>query len=121
MAGGVLSKGLIGVVIPGAVLSLYVLVTRRWQILAQLEWLRGLPLFLLLAAPWFVLVSARNPEFAQFFFIHEHFERFLTTEHHREGAVWYFVRFWSAGSCPGCRSRRRPPPARGATTPAGCF
>ena len=30
-------------------------------------------------------------EFAHFFFVHEHVERFLTTEHQREGAWWYFV------------------------------
>ena len=26
-----------------------------------------------IAAPWFILVSRRNPEFLQFFFVHEHF------------------------------------------------
>ncbi|HUS24667.1 MAG TPA: phospholipid carrier-dependent glycosyltransferase [Candidatus Binatia bacterium] len=100
MAGAVLSKGLIGVVIPGTVLLLHVLSTRNWRLLAQLEWLRGLPLFLLIAAPWFVLVSMRNPEFAHFFFVHEHFERFLTTEHHREGAPWYFVPILLGGLLP---------------------
>ena len=61
---------------------------------------RGLPLFLLLAAPWFIVVSARNPEFARFFFIHEHFERFLTTEHRRTGAWWYFLPMLAVGLLP---------------------
>ena len=34
--------------------------------------------FLLLAAPWFVAASLRNPEFARFFFIQEHFQRFTS-------------------------------------------
>jgi 4-amino-4-deoxy-L-arabinose transferase-like glycosyltransferase len=56
--------------------------------------------FLAIAAPWFVLVSWRNPEFFDFFFIHEHFARFLTNEARREGAWWYFVPFFAAGILP---------------------
>jgi 4-amino-4-deoxy-L-arabinose transferase-like glycosyltransferase len=60
----------------------------------------ALALVLVLCAPWFALVSARNPEFARFFFIHEHVERFLTTEHQREGAWWYFLPLLVAGLLP---------------------
>ena len=38
----------------------------------------GLALLLAVISPWFIAVSLANPEFARFFFIHEHFERFLT-------------------------------------------
>ncbi len=55
---------------------------------------------LAITLPWFVLVSMRNPDFAHFFFIHEHFERYLTTEHRREGAWWYFVPVLLAGFLP---------------------
>ena len=47
-------------------------------------------LFLLLCAPWFVLVSTRNPASAHFF-IHEHVKRFLSTTHGRIEPVWFFV------------------------------
>jgi 4-amino-4-deoxy-L-arabinose transferase-like glycosyltransferase len=53
-----------------------------------------------LCAPWFVLVSLRNPEFAWFFFVHEHFQRFLTTEHRRAGPWWYFVPLLLVGLVP---------------------
>jgi 4-amino-4-deoxy-L-arabinose transferase-like glycosyltransferase len=43
---------------------------------------------------------AGQPEFFHFFFIHEHFERFLTNEHHREGAWWYFIPIFAAGILP---------------------
>ena len=42
----------------------------------------------------------RNPEFFDFFFIHEHFTRFLTGEHRREGAWWYFVPIFVVGILP---------------------
>jgi 4-amino-4-deoxy-L-arabinose transferase-like glycosyltransferase len=86
----VLSKGLVGIVFPAAAIFLHCLVNRDWRLLAKLEWARGIALFLAIAAPWFVLVSAANPEFPQFFFVHEHFERFLTKAHRREQPWWFF-------------------------------
>jgi len=91
MALAVLAKGLIGIVLPGAVIFLYLLGTKRWGILREMRLLTGGALFLLVCAPWFLLVSLRNPEFAHFFFIHEHFQRFLTKVHHRYQPVWFFV------------------------------
>lgn len=100
MALAVLSKGLIGLVLPGGVLVAYTLWQRDWRLWTRLQLVWGLLLFLLIAAPWFVLVSQRNPEFAHFFFIHEHFERFTSTEHKREGAWWYFFPVLLAGFLP---------------------
>ncbi|MEO8567216.1 MAG: glycosyltransferase family 39 protein [Betaproteobacteria bacterium] len=100
LALAVLSKGLIGVVLPGASLFVYSLLTRDWTVWRRLHLSGGLLLFALIAAPWFIAVSLANPEFFRFFFIHEHFERFLTNEHHREGAWWYFIPIFAAGILP---------------------
>lgn len=91
MALAVMSKGLIGVVLPGAVLVLYTLVALDWKIWTRLHFSRGLLLFFAITAPWFILVSLKNPEFPHFFFIHEHFQRFTSKIHHREGAWHYFI------------------------------
>jgi 4-amino-4-deoxy-L-arabinose transferase-like glycosyltransferase len=87
----VLSKGLIGVVLPGLVLAAYVAVERDLSALKRLHWIQGLAVFAAIVLPWFVLVQQRNPEFFQFFFIHEHFERYLLPDHHRPGPWWYFI------------------------------
>lgn len=87
----VLAKGLIGIVFPGGIIFLFLLCRKRWRLLAEMRLVSGTILFLLIAAPWFILVSLRNPEFAQFFFIHEHFERFLTKVHRRYQPVWFFL------------------------------
>jgi len=100
MALAVLSKGLIGLVLPGAVLVLYTLWQRDWALWTRLELLRGTLLFFLISAPWFVLVSQHNPEFPYFFFIHEHWERFTSNEHRREGAWWYFLPILILGMFP---------------------
>jgi 4-amino-4-deoxy-L-arabinose transferase-like glycosyltransferase len=100
VAGAVLTKGPIGLVIPAGALALHSLAARDWAVWRRLAWLPGIAVVLLLCAPWFVAVSSRNPEFARFFFIHEHVERFLTTEHRREGAWWYFVPLLIVGLLP---------------------
>jgi 4-amino-4-deoxy-L-arabinose transferase-like glycosyltransferase len=99
-AGGMLTKGLVALLIPACALVVYSLVTRDRAPWRRLHAGTGLLLLLVLAAPWFVVVSLRNPEFARFFFIHEHFERFLTTEHRRIGAWWYFLPLLAAGLLP---------------------
>jgi 4-amino-4-deoxy-L-arabinose transferase-like glycosyltransferase len=100
MALAVMSKGLVGVVLPGAVLVLYTLLARDWRLWKRLHFGAGLALFLAITAPWFILVSLKNPEFPHFFFIHEHFQRFVSKVHHREGAWHYFIPVLLLGSIP---------------------
>jgi 4-amino-4-deoxy-L-arabinose transferase-like glycosyltransferase len=87
----VLSKGLVGIVIPGLALAVYMAVERDLSPLKRLHWIPGVCLFAAIVLPWFALVQHRNPEFFQFFFIHEHFDRYLLPDHHRPGPWWYFV------------------------------
>ncbi|HEY6239688.1 MAG TPA: glycosyltransferase family 39 protein [Burkholderiales bacterium] len=96
----VLSKGLVGIVLPAGAAALYVLIERDWRVLGRLHLLSGGLLFLAIAAPWFIAVSLANPEFFRFFFIHEHFERFTTREHGRYQPLWYFVPVLLAGILP---------------------
>lgn len=100
MAGATLSKGLIGVLIPAGALAFYIMTQADWRLLRKLRWFSGMTLFFALCAPWFILVSARNPEFAHFFFIHEHVERFLTHQHGREEPFWYFLPVLLVGFLP---------------------
>jgi 4-amino-4-deoxy-L-arabinose transferase-like glycosyltransferase len=100
MALAVLSKGLIGIVLPGAVLVLYTLVARDWGIWKRLHLIKGLIVFFAITTPWFVLVSQRNPEFLEFFFIHEHFQRFTTKIHSRVGPWYYFIPLLLLGILP---------------------
>ena len=100
LALAVLSKGLIGLVLPAAALVLYILIERDWRLAGRLRLLAGIALLLALTLPWFVAVSIANPEFFRFFFIHEHFERFLTKGHGRYQPPWYFIPVLLAGMLP---------------------
>jgi len=100
LALAVLSKGIVALVLTGATLVGYTLLNRDTSPWRRLSPLAGLALFLIVAAPWFVAVSVANPEFPHFFFIHEHFERFLSTVHRRDEPPWFFLAVYSLGALP---------------------
>ncbi|MBC7729979.1 MAG: glycosyltransferase family 39 protein, partial [Microbacteriaceae bacterium] len=100
MALAVLSKGLIGLILPGGVLVVYTLITRDWKLWTRLHAGFGLLLFFAIATPWFVLVAMKNPEQPAFFFIHEHWDRFFLKEHHREQAWYVFFVLTAVGMVP---------------------
>jgi len=96
----VLAKGPIGAVIPAGALVVYTVISGDLGVWRRLALLPGLAVAALIAVPWFVAVSMRNPGFAHFFFVHEHIDRFLTNEHQREGAWWYFLPLLAIGLLP---------------------
>jgi 4-amino-4-deoxy-L-arabinose transferase-like glycosyltransferase len=91
LALAVLSKGIVAPVLTGGTLVLYMLISRDASPLRRMQFVLGVPLFLAITVPWFLLVQARNPEFAQFFFIHEHFQRFVNNGTEHIEAWWYFL------------------------------
>ena len=62
----VLTKGLIGIVLPAMVIGAWILILGEWRMLKTMYLPTGLALFLLIAAPWHLLVWRANPEFLNF-------------------------------------------------------
>lgn len=92
MAGlGLLAKGLIGLVLPGAVVVLWLLLTGRWRAILSLLSLPGLLVLGAVAAPWFVAMQRLYPDFFHYFFIYQHFQRFTKTGFNNVHAWWYYL------------------------------
>lgn len=100
MGAAFLTKGIVGLLIPGAVLVLYSLWQRDWACWKHLYAGLGIPLFLLIVTPWVVLAARTNPQFLEFFFLHEHFARFLTRVHARYQPWWFFLMVLAIGVLP---------------------
>ncbi len=96
----VLSKGLIGVLIPALVIGAWILLTRQWRLIPVALAPTGILLFLAIAAPWHLLAAQAHPEFAWFYFVHEHFQRYLTKVHNRYEPAWYFLPVLLGGLLP---------------------
>jgi 4-amino-4-deoxy-L-arabinose transferase-like glycosyltransferase len=83
MALNVLTKGLIGLVFPIATMFIFLLFTGRLRRLLRLRLFSSFLVFLLVAAPWHILAGIRNPAAGQargffwFYFVNEHFLRYL--------------------------------------------
>ncbi len=95
-----LTKGLIGIIIPGGVIFFYLLFARRWRLLLRVPWVGGIVLFLLVTVPWHALAARRNPDFLWFYFVHEHLMRYATPEANRQEPFWFFVAVLALGLLP---------------------
>lgn len=86
-----LTKGVIGVVFPPAVIVLWLLWSRRWRDILRIFSPGGILLFALPVVAWLFMVQRANPDFFWFFFIHEHFLRYTTKIHERVEPFWYYL------------------------------
>jgi 4-amino-4-deoxy-L-arabinose transferase-like glycosyltransferase len=77
LALAVLTKGLVALVFVGMTAVAYLLVTGDWRRWREFRIGAGLLLFLAIAAPWHILAGVRNPRFFWFYFVNEHFLRFV--------------------------------------------
>lgn len=84
----VLAKGLAGLALPCIVIAVWLTMAGRWSKLFPLYLPSSLGIFFLLVLPWHLAVAYKNPEFAWFYFIQEHFLRYTTSVHRRSGPWW---------------------------------
>lgn len=101
MALGVLTKGLIALAFPGGAAVLYLALTGQWRRWREFRIITGLALFLLIAAPWHILAGLRNTGgqgghgFFWFYFVNEHFLRFLGRRYPRDYNKLPWALYWS--------------------------
>ncbi|MSP90836.1 MAG: phospholipid carrier-dependent glycosyltransferase [Myxococcales bacterium] len=96
------SKGLLGFLLPSALLVLYFATTRTWGLLGRAELARGIPLFFVTVSPWYVAMFCRHgmPYYNRFF-IHDHFNRVGAGVHQIDtGTFEYFVKWLGYGLFP---------------------
>ncbi|MDY7015634.1 MAG: glycosyltransferase family 39 protein, partial [Cyanobacteriota bacterium] len=87
----VLAKGPVGAVIPGlTILGFLVYIGKFWEVIREMKVVLGGLLFLILALPWYILVTSSNGQaYIDSFFGYHNIERF-TQVVNGHGAPWYF-------------------------------
>lgn len=88
---GVMTKGLIGLVLPALTLGAWVLLTRRRGAWAACFWLPGWLLFAALVLPWFAAEQAHHHDFVHYFFVTQQFERYATGHFNNPRPWWYYI------------------------------
>jgi 4-amino-4-deoxy-L-arabinose transferase len=99
LAGGMMTKGPVGVVVPMLVAMATLLWLRQPRRIAALGWLWGLPLFAVVALPWFLVVAAHFDLWG-FFIGRETVGRFFTSVHKRNEPFWFFFAVLPVGLLP---------------------
>jgi 4-amino-4-deoxy-L-arabinose transferase-like glycosyltransferase len=87
---GLLTKGPVALVLVVIPVLVYQMIERRSARPRFCPWLLYLVVALASAAPWFIAVQARCPDFAGYFFVHHHVERFREPFDHDE-PFWFYV------------------------------
>ena len=77
LALAVLAKGLVALVFVGMPAVIYLAITGEWRRWREFRLFSGLALLFVIAAPWHILAGLRNHGFFWFYFVNEHFLRFL--------------------------------------------
>ncbi len=95
-----LAKGPVSLILMGLTILLFLFTERNLTFLKHLFRIRGLLLYACITLPWFIAIAAREKEFLWFFFVDQHWLRFLTTKHKRGGPLYYFVPVLLAGMLP---------------------
>ncbi len=80
IAFGVLTKGLIAIVIPAGVIFIFMCWQRDWGLVFRLKLIAGLAIILAIAGPWFFYMSIKHRGYFHYFFIRQHFDRFTKQE-----------------------------------------
>ncbi len=95
------AKGLL-FLIPGAVICVWLLVTVQWRVLARVELIRGIVIFLCVSLPWYVAMFVKHGNaFYQRFFVHDHFNRLGAGVHQIDsGTFEHFIKWLGIGMFP---------------------
>lgn len=86
----VVTKGPIGIIFCAAIPGLYVLFTGNWPLVKRMKLWQGVPLFLVIALPWYILMYLyHGRDFIETFLGFHNITRFLQPEH-PSGTLWYY-------------------------------
>jgi len=109
----VLTKGLIGVVLPGLVFFSFMVMRRDWRMIFAAKLHLGIPILLLVTLPWFFLVHQATDGhwLREFIYVH-HWQRYAAGAGHRQPVYYYLTTLpadflpWTIFAIPALIARR---------------
>jgi 4-amino-4-deoxy-L-arabinose transferase-like glycosyltransferase len=97
----VLTKGPVGVLLPGVIVLTFLIWRKKWSELRQMRLGIGLLLFVIVALPWYFLMYMRHGQafLGTFFGIHNYL-RATVSEHPRDNVIYYYPLLFVASTLP---------------------
>jgi 4-amino-4-deoxy-L-arabinose transferase-like glycosyltransferase len=98
---GVLTKGPVAIAVPLLVGTVFLTTERAWRdALRRFHVAAGLGLIILIAAPWFIAIAVRQPDFLAFYFVGEHLRRFFEASYSHGEPIYYYLPVLAGGVLP---------------------
>jgi 4-amino-4-deoxy-L-arabinose transferase-like glycosyltransferase len=86
-----LAKGPVAPFLASAIIVLFATFAKDFGVIRKTLWIPGVLLFIVVAAPWYVAVQLRNPEFFRIFFLEHNLARFGTNRYHHPQPFWFCI------------------------------
>lgn len=88
----VLTKGPVGLVLPGIIVISYIVLTRQWQLIKKMFLLPGFLVFLLVAGPWYLkMYQLHGSAFVDTFLGLHNYVRATVSEHPADNVFYYYL------------------------------
>lgn len=97
MALAMLTKGLIAVAFPCCITFIYCVI---YKIKPKLFLIEGCLLFLAIVLPWFLMMHVEINGFSYYYFVIQHFYRYLSQSFNNQQPVWFYAAILLACSLP---------------------
>lgn len=86
-----LAKGPVAPFLAVLILAGYAILRRDYKVITRALWIPGLLVFVLVAAPWYLMVQHRTPEFFRVFILEHNLGRFGSNLFRHRQPFWYYV------------------------------
>jgi 4-amino-4-deoxy-L-arabinose transferase-like glycosyltransferase len=88
----VITKGPVGLLLPGAVVFFIMLVQRDFSLIKRMHLFKGIIIFLAIASPWYFLVLMQHGfKFFKIFIIDNNLLRYVTPMYKHTGGIFYYI------------------------------
>ena len=88
----VLTKGPIGILLPGLIITLFLLIKRDFKALRSMKIISGSMLFLIIALPWYsTMIVLNGKNFIDVFFGTHNFLRATVSEHPKDNVFYFYT------------------------------
>jgi 4-amino-4-deoxy-L-arabinose transferase-like glycosyltransferase len=87
----VLAKGPAAIILAGGAIGIWALATKHWRAVFRMLHPFAIGSFCVVALPWYVLCSRRNPDFLRVFLLQHNFERYVSDVFQHRQPFWFFI------------------------------
>ena len=100
MGFSVLAKGPLGIVLPVTIIGLFLIFRKRLSLLKEMRIGLGLLILFAVAAPWYIMISIKDPDYFSYFFIKQNLGNFFSKDVRHPQPIYFYIPVLIGGMFP---------------------